>query len=185
MDLGYFHDGAHLAADFVNTKGWHSGREYLAGVAEVRAFLAGRGPELAVKKSDVPKLHALRDRLRAVFAAPDDEAARRHINALLADFPTRPQLVGAGERGVAFAPAGRDAVSWVGANAAIGLAFFVAERGSGRLGICGASSCDDAFVDESKNSTKHCCSAQCTRLENVRAFRARRASSSGAQTRKR
>jgi predicted RNA-binding Zn ribbon-like protein len=185
VDLEYFHDGAHLAADFVNTKGWHSGREYLGGVDEVRAFLAGHGHSPAVKKSDIPKLHALRDRLRAVFTAADDDDARRHINALLADFPTCPRLVGDGERGVAFRPTGNDPVSWIGANAAIGLAFFVAERGSGRLGICGASDCDDAFVDESKNSTKHCCSAKCTRLENVRAFRARRASSSGAQTRKR
>jgi predicted RNA-binding Zn ribbon-like protein len=185
VDLGYFRDGAHLAADFVNTKGSYSGREYLGGVDEARAFLTEHGHSPAVKKSDIPKLHALRDRLRAVFAAADEDDARRHINALLTDFPTRPSLAGYGERGVTFAPAGSDAVSWIGANAAIGLAFFVAERGLGRLGICGASTCADAFVDESKNSTKHCCSAKCTRLENVRAFRARRASSSSAQTRKR
>lgn len=184
MDLGYFHDGAHLAADFVNTKGWHSGNDYLAGVDEVRAFLAGRGQALPVRKGDIPKLHALRDRLRAVFTAADDDEARGRINALLAEFPTRPQLLGDDRRGVAFGPAGSDPVSWIGANAAIGLAFFVAEHGSGRLGICAASTCDDAFIDESKNSTKQCCSAQCTRLENVRAFRARRrASTSSAQSR--
>jgi predicted RNA-binding Zn ribbon-like protein len=183
VNLGYFPDGAHLAADFVNTKGSYSGNEYLGGVAEAGAFLAEHGHAAVVKKSDIPKLHALRERLRAVFAATDDDATRRHINALLADFPTQPRL--AGDGGMAFAPAGNDPVSWIGANAAIGLAFFVAERGSARLGICGASTCYDAFVDDSKNSTKHCCSAKCTRLENVRAFRARRASSTGAQTRRR
>jgi predicted RNA-binding Zn ribbon-like protein len=182
VDLGYFPDGAHLAADFVNTKGSYSGNEYLGGVAEAEAFLADHGQAAAVKKSDIPKLHALRDRLRAVFAAADDDAARRHVNALLADFPTRPRL--AGDGALAFAPAAKDAVSWIGANAAIGLARFIAERGSARLGICGASTCNDAFVDDSKNNTKHCCSATCTRLENVRAFRARRASSSSAPTRR-
>jgi predicted RNA-binding Zn ribbon-like protein len=162
-----------LAADFVNTKGWMSGRERLPGPEEVRAFLEAHGQEARVAKADVPKLHALRDRVRAVFTAADDSLARRQINALLADFPSRPRLAGAGDQGVAFEPGGKDAVTWIGANVALGLAFFVAEHGTKRLGICGASDCADAYVDASKNSTKHCCSAACTRLENVRAFRAR------------
>ena len=173
MNLGYLHDSARLAADFVNTKGWHSGSESLAGVEDVQAFLAGRAPALTVKKADVARLHALRDRLRAVFTAGSEGEARRHISALLTEFPSYPRLDPEAEGGVVFAPAGSDAVAWIGANAAIGLAHFVAEHGAGRLGICAASDCDDAFVDESKNGTKQCCSAKCTRLENVRAFRAR------------
>lgn len=162
-----------MAADFVNTKGWIGGSERLGGTDEVRAFLVAHGEDKRVTKADIPKLHTLRDRVRAVFTAANDGLARRQINALLADFPTRPRLANDGEHDVTFEPGGNDAVSWIGANAALGLAFFVAEHGTTRLGICGASDCDDAYVDGSKNSTKHCCSPKCTRLENVRAFRAR------------
>jgi predicted RNA-binding Zn ribbon-like protein len=174
VDLGYFGDGAQLAADLVNTKGWHSGRERLLGVEEIREFVAAHGQSLSVTEADVARLQALRARLRDVFAAGDDQLARSHINALLADYPTRPQLANDGERGVTFAPAGTDVAGWIGASAALGLAFFVAQYGTTRLGICHASDCADAYVDGSKNTNKRYCSSGCARLESVRAFRQRK-----------
>ena len=174
MDLGYFGDGAQLAADLINTKGWVSGRERLLGVEDVRAFVQAHGQSLRVTAADVAKLQALRARLLDVFAAPDDDLARRHINALLADYPMRPQLASDGERGVTFEPTGTDVAGWVGASAALGLAFFVAAHGTTRFGICDASDCADAYIDSSKNTTKRYCSSGCARLESVRAFRQRK-----------
>ncbi len=177
MDLGYFSNGAELAADLVNTFGPVSKTEDLGTVAAVQAFLAEHGQQRRVSKADLPRLHALRTRLRAVFTAANDEQARRRINDLLADFPAQPRLGSDPDGGVVFEGSAGDAVSWIGATSALGLAFFVAEHGTARLGICGASDCLDAFVDGSKNSTKHYCSTKCTRLENVRAFRARKRAS--------
>jgi len=120
VDLGYFGDGAQLAADLVNTHSWFSGRERLNGVEDVRAFLQSRGQSQRVNKAELPKLFALRDRLREIFAAGDGELTRRRLNALLADFPTRPQLAG-DDPGVTFEPIGSDATSWIGAHAALGI----------------------------------------------------------------
>ncbi len=173
MDLGYFGDGAQLAADLVNTRGWISGNERLASVDDLRAFLAAHGETRRITKADVPKVHGLRDRLREIFLAGEDEVARRRINALLTDFPTRPQLAG-DEPGVTFEPTGGDVTAWLGAQAALGLAFFIARHGTNRIGICDASDCADAYVDTSKNSNKRYCSGGCARLESVRAFRERK-----------
>jgi predicted RNA-binding Zn ribbon-like protein len=180
VDLGYFGDGAQLAADLVNTKGWVSGREQLPGVEGVRAFMLAHGQLLRVTKADVAKLQTLRERVRGVFTAPDDDFARRQINALLADFPTQPKLADDGERGVTFEPSGTDVAGWVGASVALGLAFFIAQYGTTRLGVCHASDCDDAYVDGSKNSNKRYCSSGCARLESVRAFRQRKRTADGA-----
>jgi predicted RNA-binding Zn ribbon-like protein len=173
VDLGYFGDGAQLAADLVNTRGWHSGTERLTSVEEVRAFLDAHGQSRRVTKADIPKLLELRDRLREIFLAGEDELTRRRINALLAAYPTQPQLAD-DAAGVTFEPTGTDATAWIGAHAALGLAFFIARHGTNRLGICDASDCADAYVDASKNSNKRYCSGGCARLESVRAFRERK-----------
>jgi predicted RNA-binding Zn ribbon-like protein len=173
VDLGYFGDGAQLAADLVNTRGWFSGKERLNDVEDMRAFLEAHGRSQRVTKAELPRVLALRDRLREIFQAGDGELARRRINALLTDFPTRPQLAG-DEPGVTFEPTNSDATSWIGAHTALGLAFFIAKHGTNRLGICDASDCADAYVDASKNSNKRYCSGDCARLESVRAFRERK-----------
>jgi len=174
VDLGYFGDGAQLAADLVNTHSWISGRERLNGVAEVQAFLLAHGQERRVTKADVPRLQALRERLREVFSAGEDDLSRQRINALLADYPAQPRLASDGVPGVTFEPAATDVTGWLGASTALGLAFFIAQHGTNRLGICHASDCADAYVDGSKNSTKRYCSGSCARLESVRAFRERK-----------
>lgn len=173
VDFGYFCKGAYLARDLVRTKGWYSGTERLTPDRAL-AILQRYGQERPIAESDLPRLVALRDRLRAVFTAGDEASVRRHIAGLLADFPARLDLPADGAEGMTFVPAAADAVSWIGANAAIGLAFFVSEHGASRLGVCSASDCDDAFLDESKNRTKHYCSVGCARNENVRTFRARK-----------
>jgi predicted RNA-binding Zn ribbon-like protein len=179
VDLGYFGDGAQLAADLVNTFGWHSGKERLTSLDDVRTFLADHGQTRRVTKADLPKLLALRERLRDIFVAGEDELTRRRINALLAAYPTLPQLAG-DEPGMTFEPTSTDATSWIGAHAALGLAFFIARHGTNRLGVCHASDCADAYVDSSKNSTKLYCSGDCARLESVRAFRERKRKAEGS-----
>jgi predicted RNA-binding Zn ribbon-like protein len=174
VDLGYFGDGAQLAADLVNTRGWIDGKERLTSVDDVRAFLEAHGQTRRVTKADLTKLLDVRNRLRDIFAAGDDEIARRRINALIAEFPTHPQL--AGDGGVTFEPIANDATSWIGVHAVLGLAFFIAKHGTNRLGICDASDCSDAYVDETKNAHKRYCSGTCARLESVRAFRERKRS---------
>jgi predicted RNA-binding Zn ribbon-like protein len=178
VDLGYFGDGAQLAADLVNTRGWFSGKERLISIEDVRTFLAAHGQSQRVTKADLPKLLDLRKRLREIFVAGEDELTRRRINALLAAYPTLPQLAGDGP-GMMFEPTSIDATSWIGAHTALGLAFFIARHGTNRLGICHASDCADAYIDASKNSNKLYCSGDCARLESVRAFRERKRKAGG------
>lgn len=181
MHLGYSGGGAQLAVDLVNTRGWFSGREKLDGVPAVRAFMQAHGAERRFSAADLPRLKALREQLRRVFLAADDAEAQHCVNALLAEYPVVPRVAAeGGAAAVTFEPAADDFVNWVGANAALGLAFFIAEHGKGRLGICSASDCEDAYFDATKNSAKRYCSSSCARLESVRAFRARRRKQSAA-----
>jgi predicted RNA-binding Zn ribbon-like protein len=175
VHLGYSGGGAQLAVDLVNTRGWFSGTERLDGVAAARAFMEAHGENRRFTAADLPRLLALREHLRRIFLATDDAEAQRHLNALLSEYPVVPRVAASAEgSAVMFEPSADDFVHWVGANAALGIAFFIAEHGTGRLGICAASDCEDAYFDTTKNSAKRYCSNSCARLESVRAFRARK-----------
>jgi predicted RNA-binding Zn ribbon-like protein len=56
----------------------------------------------------------------------------------------------------------------------MGLSVALIEGGFDRFGICQSSTCDDVFVDISRNHSRLHCSDKCTIRENVAAHRARR-----------
>jgi predicted RNA-binding Zn ribbon-like protein len=55
----------------------------------------------------------------------------------------------------------------------MGLSVALIEGGFDRFGRCNASTCDDVFVDGSRNHSRLHCSDKCTTRENVAAHRAR------------
>lgn len=121
-------------------------------------------------------VQALRPRLRSIFTADDPAAAAKEINALLAESGAMPQL------------SDHDGEDWhlhytsssaplalrLAAEAAMGLAIVMRDDGLQRLKTCAAATCEDVFVDTSRNrSRRYCDPDTCGNRANVAAYRAR------------
>jgi predicted RNA-binding Zn ribbon-like protein len=68
-------------------------------------------------------------------------------------------------------------VGW-SAGCATALALAVGSELAGRLGVCRAPRCDRVYVDASRNSVRHFCSAPCQSRVKAAAYRARRGAAS-------
>ena len=176
MDFRHYTDtGAALAAGIVNVFAAADERGREAQPEELEAEMAryeAHGPVLA---ADVAALRALADRLRAVFEAPDPSAATAAVNALLTSSRPTPHV--SEHDGTAphlhFARPQAGVVERMAASTAMGLAVVVCDYGSGRLGVCAATTCRDAFIDTSRNAQRRYCSDGCANRSNVAAHRAR------------
>ena len=167
-----------LAVDLVNTFGWVSGNEYLNGPDDLDRLLdtAGGWPDdlPRPRPADVVAVRQLRDRLRQVFVADDEQTAAVALNRILSEHGATPRVsVHSGEPHVHFEPVNGSVVDWFGVVTAMGLAAVLAEHGKDRLGICQAESCDDAYVDTSRNRSRRHCSTTCGTREHVAAHRQR------------
>ncbi|CAN5768492.1 hypothetical protein BH23ACT5_BH23ACT5_02510 [soil metagenome] len=49
----------------------------------------------------------------------------------------------------------------------------VADEGLARLGVCASNTCDDVFIDTSRNRSRRHCTTTCGTRENVAAYRRR------------
>ena len=182
MDIGnYSEAGVELALDLVNTQAMT--RDRLPDLTATRAFLDGHGIAGPVGEADLPRLQRLRERLRAVFEAGGDaDRAAAILTELLVEHRAVPRLVAA--EGVLRLEAGTahdDAVDAVGSVAAMALAVLLAEVGAARLGTCHSQTCQDAYVDLTKNRSKRFCGDGCARITGVRNFRSRRRAHEAAQ----
>ncbi len=57
----------------------------------------------------------------------------------------------------------------------MGLAVVLVDHGMERFGVCASSTCEDVFVDSSRNRSRRHCSGTCNTRENVAAYRRRKA----------
>ena len=163
-----------LAVDLVNTLQPVSGRDQLGDVVALRAFLRAHDHDAAAGDDDLPQVRELRAGLREVFAATAAEDAAARINRLLDRAGATPRVrAHDGDPHLHFEPVGAGLAERLATAAAMGLAVVLCEYGVARLGICGSASCQDAFVDMSKNRRKRYCSEACASRESVAAFRAR------------
>lgn len=175
----YKERGAVLAADVVNTRGSISGREFMEDEAALERWFRdqGFGPGSSLGPDDVAAFRRLRDRLHAIFFAPDDELTADLLNGALADAGPVPQLVGAdGRWQVEFSPSSGGAVQDLAAVTSVGLAALFASSGRSRFGICSADDCRDVYIDTSKNRSRRYCDDSCSSRTNVAAYRARQRS---------
>lgn len=169
-----------LAADLVNTYGWFSGNESITTAADLAEFLDRHRGEWTADlpkptPADVTALHNLRGTLRQVFTAPDAETAARLLNQILAETHATPRLsTHEGPAHLHFEPNNGTLADWLGVFAAMGLATVVAGGGVERLGTCQSETCDDAFVDTSRNRSRRHCSTTCGTREHVAAHRQRK-----------
>ncbi|MBU7596472.1 CGNR zinc finger domain-containing protein [Streptomyces sp. P38-E01] len=177
---------ADFAVRLVNTEDPHRGTDVLTTVETVRElFGASKQAARRASDADVPRLRAVRTRLRAVFAAAsegDEFRAVDLLNSLLMEYPASPQIAGhdyRDEQGnprwhlhLAENPA--NAGAGYAAIACMGLAFSLADLGVDRLGICRSEPCRNAYLDTSTNRSRRYCSDRCATRANVAAYRARK-----------
>ena len=191
MDFSHYSDApVQMAVDLVNTLNAVSGDDTLASPIDVTEFISSRDadwckPGWEATQDDLNDVVALRSRLRSVFDAGDETIAAAMINTVLceADAVPRLSLHGDGPH-LHFESDDDSPATWLGAVTAMGLTVAIIEGGYERFGICSSSTCDDVFVDGSRNRSRRHCSDTCTTRENVAAHRARQreaASASGTE----
>lgn len=169
-------DDVALAVDLANT--WETlepPNERLRDVTWLRRVLRHHGHEAAADAAaddDVPRVRALRDRLRDAFTAPDEPAAVDLLNELLAEAPA-PRLV-------------RDGRTWrfgwdestpsfVTPATATALLDAIRRDGFARFGTCAGTPCTGVFVDRSRNrSRRFCCDLCADRVAQARSRGRRR-----------
>lgn len=126
---------------------------------------------------DVAAVQALRSSLRAIFevAGDDATAAATLINAQLRLSDARPRISWRhGPMHLHYESPDDGCAGWLAATTLTGLAVVLCEYGADRLGICASPTCQQAFIDLSKNVSKRYCSHACAHRASVAAFRARR-----------
>lgn len=183
MDLAYYSD---YAVRLVNSEEPLRGTDSLTSVEAVRELFgpASHAGSRAVE-ADVPRLRAVRTRLRGVFEAADEADEVRAVdllNALLLEFPVSPQIsghdhldaTGRPDWHMHLAEQAANATAYYSATACMGLAFQLTTLGVDRLGICEAAPCRNAYVDTSTNRSRRYCSDRCATRANVAAYRARK-----------
>lgn len=159
-------DQVALVGAFVNTLDVEEGTDELA------QWLAARGP---VGAADFDLALALRTALRAELTHHDG-AAVAELDRLVADLPLRARFARdeneAGD-GVGLVPVGEGVR---GALAEVVAEVVLAQRDGAwtRLKICREDTCQYAYYDWSKNSSKTWCGASCGNRNKTRAYRQRR-----------
>ena len=127
--------------------------------------------------AELEAVRSMRERLRALWSAPDRAATAVLVNEILADAATKPYLTK------------HDELDWhlhltepeaplamrLGAEAALGMLDLIRTDNLDRLRTCAAPDCDAVLVDLSRNSSRlYCATGNCGNRANVAAYRARR-----------
>jgi predicted RNA-binding Zn ribbon-like protein len=182
MDFAHYTDyPVQLAMDLVNTRDPVDESDRIADVAGLEAFLEEIAehlwhPDWAVTGDDVADVRRLRLQLRAVFNAESDADAAVLLNEVLATAGASPRVsVHGGRPHLHFEPEESGVAGWLGAVAAMGLSVVLCDHRSKRLGVCNSSTCQDVYIDTSRNCSRRYCSDTCSSRENVAAYRRRHA----------
>ena len=165
-----------LAVDLVNSR--LGDAEQLPDLPALRRFLDEHdvSGSRALSADDLEEVHALRPRLRAVWAARDMRTAAAVVAGPVAEAGALPQLTD--HDGWPWhvhwtAPSARVA-SRLGADAGMALAEVLREDGAERLRRCADPTCNAVFVDLSRNrSRRYCDTGNCGNRAHVAAYRAR------------
>lgn len=183
MDFSHYSDGSvQLAVDLVNTLEAVDGTDRLTNPDELQAFLDYYQDEFSGQiwwegtptKADVKAIRDLRSLLLGVWNAGSQATAIPILNELLMD-SARPRISAHNGRDAHFHfdPGSGPLVEWLAAGTAMALGVVIVNHGYDRFGICESATCDDVYVDTSKNRSRRHCSTTCTTRENVAAHRRR------------
>ncbi|MFB9445687.1 CGNR zinc finger domain-containing protein [Dactylosporangium vinaceum] len=156
--------------------------ELLPDVAALDAFVEREGytGNRRHDQAELDAVRALRPRLRALWGADEDEAVDL-VNAMLREGRALPQLMRHDGWDYHLHATGDDAGLDVRLMVEFAMAMVdvIRMKELDRLRICAAPDCDDVLVDLSKNRSRRFCLQGCGNRQNVAAYRARKAASSG------
>ena len=174
-----------ILVELLNTSPEACGQEDLPDVAALKDFVVRRDvSDVGVLgPADLTAVHTLRERFRAIFAAPSTRAAAELVNALVAEAGTTPRLTdhdGHAWHMHHFAP-GAALADHLAAEAGMALGFILVAGERERLRRCEAPGCARVFVDLSRNrSRRYCDSRTCGNRLHVAAYRARQRTAGSA-----
>lgn len=178
MNFSHYSDRpVELAVELVNTV--QSDGDHIGTPRQLEEFLGAYedlwdGVAEPPKPGDLKAVHALRSALREVMSTTDEHHASELINKILAQHGATPRMsTHTGHPHLHFEPIGTSISSWLGATTAMGLATVIIENGVERFGVCGSNTCEDVYVDTSRNRSRRHCSSTCSTREAVAAYRAR------------
>jgi len=153
-----------------------NGIEELVELADLDAFvmLWGWTGSRSRNQGELDAVHALRDRLRAVWEA-DEVGAVDVVNDLLRGADALPQLVRHDEWDYHLHATSSEAplADRIAVDAAMALIDVIRTKQFDRLRICAAGDCSNVLVDLSKNHSRRFCDRGCGNRVNVAAYRAR------------
>jgi predicted RNA-binding Zn ribbon-like protein len=167
------------AVALVNSHDVAEGVDRLRGPDDLRQLVVAHGfrKRSPITPEVVERVREVRDALRAAFSLPEDDAVAA-LNAVVDGAGTRPQLVHHDDTGWHFHYTDDD-TGWdatLAANLAMGLLTVIRDFGFHRLGTCASGTCEDVYVDLSRNASKRYCDPRtCGNKAAVQAYRARQA----------
>lgn len=181
--MGHYCDGAPLATDLVNTLDLHASEDSLGTVEALVEFAADHGIYAGpATESELHRLGVARSLLRTAMLADDPNAAVTSLNDVLATARPRPRLVRVEDSEWVFLYGNPEAglVDQLLAEAAGQVLREIRDHGPDRFATCASSTCEDVFVDQSRNHSRRYCTPDiCGNREAQRAYRTRRAEPAG------
>jgi predicted RNA-binding Zn ribbon-like protein len=146
----------------------------------VRAFLGSHGdwftPDTSFELSpgETHRAATTAQLVRAVAQAQTQDDVLTRLNELLALARPRPYATDHdGELHLHYARPDAPVLEQLTTTVAMGLSQVVVQHGWERLGVCSAESCDNVYVDTSRNASRRYCSNTCASRSTVAAYRAR------------
>jgi predicted RNA-binding Zn ribbon-like protein len=173
-------DRLELVRDFVNTLDNEERVDSIAGLSELKAWLAEKrlvGRQESVTETDHQRALEFREALREILVGHGEgqvgAATVRRFDAVVSHIPMRLRVDDAGAVRVAAAGTGFDAAQ----AELLARVYEAMEDGIWqRLKICAEDTCGWAFFDHSKNRSAHWCNmAVCGNRAKVSAYRQRQA----------
>ena len=145
-----------------------------------RAFLGSHeewftaGTSFDLSPGETHRAAATAELVRSVALAESQADVLDRLNELLALARPRPYATDHdGSLHLHFARPDSPALEQLTTTVAMGLSQVVVQHGWQRLGVCAAESCDDVYVDTSRNASRRYCSNTCASRSTVAAYRAR------------
>jgi len=133
------------------------------------------GTALQLAGRDATKTRETAQLIRAVAVAESQAQVIERLNELLELARPRPYATDHdGELHLHYARPDAPALEQLTTTVAMGLSQVVAQHGWQRFGVCSAESCDNVYVDTSRNASRRYCSNTCASRSTVAAYRARR-----------
>ena len=145
-----------------------------------RAFLGSHvewfspGTALELSPGETHRAASTAELVRAVALAQTQDDVLGRLNELLTIARPRPYATDHdGELHLHYARPDAPVLEQLTTTVAMGLSQVVVQHGWQRLGVCSAESCNDVYVDTSRNASRRYCSNTCASRSTVAAYRAR------------